>query len=250
LGAQISLFFHAAGIRILEGYGLTETSPVIAVNTLERTRIGSVGPVIPGLEVRIAPDGEILVRGPNVMKGYFRNEEATRAAMEGGWFHTGDIGVIDADGFLSITDRKKEVLKTSGGKMVAPQPIENLLRTDRFIAQAVLIGDKRNFISALLVPDPQWIESYARHKQIPYQRPADLLENPRVLDLYRRRIEAKMAGLPSYETVKKFRLLPKELTQEAGELTPTLKLKRRVIEQKYADLIESMYRDQNAPTTR
>ncbi len=243
LSPEISLFFHAAGIRVLEGYGLTETSPVIAVNTLDRTRIGTVGPIVPGVEVTIAADGEILVRGPNVMKGYFRNEQATREAMEGGWFHTGDIGLIDPDGFLKITDRKKEVLKTSGGKMVAPQPIENLLKTDRFISQAVLIGDRRKFISALIVPDPQWLESYARHKQIPYTNWTELLSHPRVLDLFRRRIEAKMAGLPQYETIKTFRLLPKELTQEDGELTPTLKIKRRVVERKYADRIESMYRE-------
>jgi long-chain acyl-CoA synthetase len=243
LSPEISLFFHAAGIRVLEGYGLTETSPVIAVNTLDRTRIGTVGPVIPGVEVRIAEDGEILTRGPHIMKGYFRDETATREAMEGGWFHTGDIGLIDPDGFLKITDRKKEVLKTSGGKMVAPQPIENLLKSDRFIAQAVLIGDRRKFISALIVPEPAWLESYARRKEIPFRDLSDLLDHPGVLDLFRRRIEAKMEGLPHYETVKKFRLLPRELTQEAGELTPTLKVKRRVINQKYADLIESMYRE-------
>jgi long-chain acyl-CoA synthetase len=243
LAREVAEFFYAAGIRVLEGYGLTETSPVIAVNTLDRTRLGTVGPVIPGIEVRIAGDGEILVRGPNVMKGYFRNDAATREAIVDGWFHTGDIGVIDADGFLAITDRKKEVLKTSGGKMVAPQPIENLLKSDRFISQAVLIGDRRKFISALIVPDMQWMESYAKHKQIPYARLADLLRDERILDLYRRRIEAKMAGLPSYETIKKFRLLPRELTQESGELTPTLKLKRRIIEKKYADTIESMYRE-------
>ena len=246
LSPEIAEFFYAAGIRILEGYGLTETSPVVSVNTLDRTRLGTVGPVLPGVEVRIAGDGEILVRGPNVMKGYFRNEEATREAIVDGWFHTGDIGLLDPDGFLKITDRKKEILKTSGGKMVAPQPIENLLKTDRFISQAVLIGDRRRFISALIVPDMALFESYARHKQIPYKRVEDLLEDPRVLDLYQRRIEAKMAGLPSYETIKKFRLLPRELTQEAGELTPTLKIKRRVIEQKYRDLIESMYAEEPA----
>ncbi|OLD65613.1 MAG: hypothetical protein AUI47_01655, partial [Acidobacteria bacterium 13_1_40CM_2_68_5] len=246
LSPEIAEFFYAAGIRILEGYGLTETSPVVSVNTLERTRLGTVGPVIPGVEVRIAGDGEILVRGPNLMKGYFRNDEATRESIVDGWFHTGDIGLLDPDGFLKITDRKKEILKTSGGKMVAPQPIENLLKTDRFISQAVLIGDRRKFISALIVPDLALLESYARHKQIAYKRVEDLLEDPRVLDLYRRRIEAKMAGLPSYETVKKFRLLPRELTPEAGELTPTLKIKRRVIEQKYRDLIESMYAEEPA----
>jgi long-chain acyl-CoA synthetase len=243
LSPEIAEFFFAAGIRILEGYGLTETSPVIAVNTLERTRIGTVGPVVPGVEVKIAEDGEILVRGPNVMKGYYRNEEATREAIKDGWFHTGDIGLIDADGFLKITDRKKEILKTSGGKMVAPQPIENLLKSDRFISQAVLVGDRRRFISALIVPDRAWIESYAKLKQISYATVDDLIKNPRVVDLVRRRIEAKMTGLPSYETVKKFCLLPKELTQETGELTPTLKFKRRVIEQRYAELIESMYRE-------
>jgi len=243
LSPEIAEFFYAAGIRILEGYGLTETSPVIAVNTLDRTRIGTVGPIVPGVEVRIAEDGEILVRGPNVMKGYFRDEAATRAAIKDGWFATGDIGLIDPDGFLKITDRKKEVLKTSGGKMVAPQPIENLLKTDRFISQAVLIGDRRKFISALVVPDHAWLESYAKLKGIPYTRVEELLENPRIVDLMRRRIEAKMAGLPSYETIKKFRLLPREMTPESGELTPTLKVKRRIVEKKYASEIESMYRE-------
>jgi len=243
LSTEIAEFFYAAGIRILEGYGLTETSPVVAVNTLERTRIGTVGPIGPGIEVKIAPDGEIMVRGPNVMKGYYRNDEATREAIKDGWFHTGDIGLIDADGFLKITDRKKEILKTSGGKMVAPQPIENLLKTDRFIAQAVLIGDRRKFISALIVPDHACLESYAKHKEIPYKTVEDLVREPRVIDLLRRRIEAKMAGLPSYETIKKFILLPREMTPESGELTPTLKVKRRVVEKKYADQIESMYRE-------
>ncbi|HXH28840.1 MAG TPA: long-chain fatty acid--CoA ligase [Candidatus Polarisedimenticolia bacterium] len=243
LSPAIAEFFYAMGIRVLEGYGLTETSPVIAVNRLDRARLGTVGPIVPGLAVRIAEDGEILVRGPSVMKGYFRNEAATREAIRDGWFHTGDIGRIDADGFLAITDRKKEVLKTSGGKMVAPQPIENLLKSDRFISQAVLIGDRRRFISALIAPDVAWMESYARHKGIPYASAGELRSHPRVLDLYRRRIEAKMAGHPSYEVVKKFRLLPAELTQEAGELTPTLKVKRRVVEEKYRDLIESMYEE-------
>jgi long-chain acyl-CoA synthetase len=241
LPPEISEFLHAVGLRVLEGYGLTETSPVIAVNTLERTRIGTVGPVVPGVEVRIAGDGEILVRGPNVMRGYFRNEEATREAIRDGWFHTGDIGHLNSDGYLRITDRKKEILKTSGGKMIAPQPIENLLKTDRFISQAVLIGDRRKFISALIVPDLEWMESYARHKQIPYGGVTDLMQNPKVVDLYHRRIESKMEGRPQYERVKKFRFLPGELTQEADELTPTLKVKRRVIEERYAGLIESMY---------
>jgi long-chain acyl-CoA synthetase len=243
LEPRIAEFFYAAGITILEGYGLTETAPVVAVNTLERTRLGTVGPVIPGVEVRIAEDGEILVRGPNVMQGYFRNEAATREAMQDGWFHTGDIGVVDSDGFLKITDRKKELLKTSGGKMVAPQPLENLLKSDRAISQAVVLGDRRKFVSALIVPDFDWLASFARHKQISTKNVDELLRDPRVLDLYRARVRSKMAGLPSYETVKKFRLLPRELSQEAGELTPTLKVKRRVVEKKYADLIESIYKE-------
>ena len=201
------------------------------------TRLGTVGPVIPGVEVRIAGDGEILDRGPNVMKGYFRDEEATREAMKDGWLHTGDIGHLDADGFLKITDRKKEMLKTSGGKLVAPQPLENLLKADRFISQAMVVGDRRKFIAALIVPDFAWMESYARHKQIPYREAGELLGKPRVLDLFRRRIEEKMRGFPSYEAVKKFHLLPRELSQEEGDLTPTLKIKRRVVAEKYADLI-------------
>ena len=243
LAPEICEFFHAIGIPVLEGYGLTETSPVVAVNTLARTRIGTVGQVLPNVDVRIAEDGEILVRGPNVMKGYFRNEEATRAALEGGWFHTGDIGRLDEDGYLAITDRKKDILKTSGGKMVAPQPIENLLKADPFISQAVVLGDRRKFVSALIAPEFQRLEAYARKAGIRWQDPRELLEDPRILDFFRRRIEEKMVGLPSYERIKKFRMLPKELTQEAGELTPTLKLKRRVIEKRYENVIESIYRE-------
>ena len=243
LAAEINEFLHAAGLRVLEGYGLTETSPVIAVNTLDCTRIGTVGPVIPGVEVRIAEDGEILARGPNIMRGYFRNEEATRHAIRDGWFHTGDIGHFDDDGCLKITDRKKEILKTSGGKMIAPQPIENMLKTDRFISQAVLIGDRRKFVSALIAPDREWLESYARHKGIEYATVDDLIRHPKVIDLFRRRIEGKMDGLARYERIKAFRLLPRELSQEEDELTPTLKVKRRVIERRYADLIDSIYRD-------
>jgi len=243
LASEVAEFFHATGVHVLEGYGLTETSPVVALNTLERTRIGTVGPVLPGVEVRVAQDGEILVRGPNVMKEYFRDEEATRAALEGGWFHTGDIGRLDPEGYLMITGRKKEILKTSGGKMVAPQPIEHLLMTDPSISLAVLIGDRRKFVSALLVPDVGWLTSYAKRSGIPFRDPADLMREPRILDLYRRTVEKKLEQLPPYEKVKKFRLLPGELTLENGELTPTLKVKRRVLEEKYAELIASMYRE-------
>lgn len=242
LAREIAEFFHAAGIPVLEGYGLTETSPVVSVNTPQHTRLGTVGPVLPGVEVQIADDGEILVRGPNVMQGYFRDEKTTREVIRDGWFHTGDIGHLDTDGFLSITDRKKEILKTSGGKMVAPQPIENLLKCDPFISQVVLIGDRRKFISALIAPDPQRLAAYAREHNIPHTDADQLLEDPRILELYRRRVERRMEGLSNFEKVKTFRLLPRELSMEEGELTPTLKTKRHVVEEKFADLIESMYR--------
>jgi len=240
LRRDVNEFFQAIGIQVLEGYGLTEASPVVSVNTPRRLRIGTVGPPLPGVEVRLTEDQEILVRGANVMKGYFRDEEATRETVRDGWLHTGDVGRLE-DGFLSITDRKKEILKTSGGKMIAPQPLENLLKGDPSVSQAVLLGDNRKFVSALLVPDFGWLASYARRERIPFSQPSDLIKEPRVVDHYRRLVETKMAGLPSYETVKKFRLLPSELTLEDGELTPTMKVKRRVVEAKYSDLIASMY---------
>jgi long-chain acyl-CoA synthetase len=199
--------------------------------------------VIPGVEVRIASDGEILVRGANVMRGYYRDEAATRETMEDGWFRTGDVGAMDPDGFLRITDRKKELLKTSGGKLVAPQPIEGLLKADPAIAQAVLVGDRRKFIAALLVPDFGWLAEQARRLGIREVALPDLLRDPRILEIYRRAVERRMEGLPPFERVKRFRLLPRELTQETGELTPTLKVRRRVVEQKFAELIASMYRE-------
>ena len=242
LPREVNEFFQAIGIQVLEGYGLTEASPVVSVNTPRRLRIGTVGPPLPGVEVRLTEDQEILVKGDNVMKGYFRDEAATREAVKDGWLHTGDVGRLE-DGFLAITDRKKEILKTSGGKMIAPQPLENLLKGDPSVSQAVLLGDNRKFISALLVPDFGWLASYARRERIPFSQPSDLIKEPRIVDHYRRLVESKMAGLPSYETVKKFRLLPSELTLEEGELTPTMKVKRRVIETKYSDLIASMYNE-------
>jgi len=242
LPREVNEFFQAIGIQILEGYGLTEASPVVSVNTPLRMRIGTVGPPLPGVEVRLTEDEEILVKGANVMKGYFRDEAATREAVRDGWLHTGDVGRLE-DGFLAITDRKKEILKTSGGKMIAPQPMENLLKSDPSVSQAVLLGDKRKFVSALLVPDFGWLATYARRERIPFSQPSDLIKEPRVVDHYRRLVESKMTGLPSYETVKKFRLLPSELTMEEGELTPTMKVKRRIIEAKYSDLIAAMYNE-------
>jgi long-chain acyl-CoA synthetase len=229
------------GIRIVEGYGMTECAPVIAVNRLDLICFGSVGPPIDGIEVRLASDGEIQVRGDSVMRGYWNDPESTRESIRDGWLLTGDIGHFDPHGCLVITDRKKEVLKTSGGKMVAPQPLENLLRADRFIGQAVVLGDRRHFISALLVPDFEMLRSYALHKGLGVVEPTDLLRHPRVLDLFTRRVAAINETLARYERIRKFRLLDRDFTVEAGEMTPTLKPRRKVIEERYRAVIEDMY---------
>ncbi len=241
LSREIAEPLYGMGIRILEGYGLTETSPVITLNRLDDLCFGSVGRPIAGVEVRMAGDGEIETRGPSVMRGYFNDEAASREAMRDGWFATGDIGRFDAHGCLIITDRKKEVLKTSGGKMVAPQPIENRLRADRFIGQAVVIGDRRHFISALIVPNFEMMRSYAALKGIGETGMASLLRHPRIINLLERRIAAINKDLPRYERVRAFRLLDKDFTVEAGEITPTLKPRRRVIEERYRGLIDAMY---------
>jgi long-chain acyl-CoA synthetase len=241
LGPEVARMFLGMGIPIVEGYGMTECSPVIAVNRVDDICIGSVGPPLEGLEVRIASDGEVEVRGPSVMRGYWNNDEATRETLVDGWLLTGDIGRLDEHGCLVITDRKKEVLKTSGGKMVAPQPIENLLRADRFIGQAVVIGDRRNYLTALLVPNFDQIRSYAALKGLPEAPMPDLLKHPRVLDLFERRIAAINERLARFERVRKFRLLDRDLTVEEGEITPTLKPRRKVIAARYADLIDGMY---------
>jgi long-chain acyl-CoA synthetase len=241
LPKEIAEFFHGAGIIILEGYGLTETSPVISLNRIGSVCFGTVGTPIDGVDVKIADDGEILTRGPSVMSGYFNNDEATRDVMRDGWFCTGDIGRFDEHGCLVITDRKKEVLKTSGGKMIAPQPIENQLRADRFIAQAIVLGDRRRFISALVVPDLEQIKSYIERKGIPDAPVDTLLRNPRIVDLFERRIARINERLARYERIKAFRVLNREFSLENGEITLTLKLRRKVIAEHYSDRIEEMY---------
>jgi long-chain acyl-CoA synthetase len=238
---EVLELLYGMGIVVLEGYGLTECSPVIAVNPLDSICFGSVGPPIPGMEVRIAEDGEILAQGPSVMAGYFHNEAATREAIVDGWLCTGDIGRLDEHGCLVITDRKKEILKTSGGKMIAPQPIENLLRADRFISQAVVVGERRNFVSALIVPSADQIRSYCVLKGIPGTDFRELIRHPRVLDLFERRIARINETLARYERVRRFCLLDREFTVEAGEITPTLKPRRKVIEEHFRDRIEGMY---------
>jgi long-chain acyl-CoA synthetase len=242
LSPQIAQFFYGAGITILEGYGLTETSPVTNVNTPTHMRIGTVGKVIPGTELKIAEDGEILVRGPQVMKGYYRNEEATRLAIDGeGWFSTGDIGTIDADGYLRITDRKKELLVTAGGKNIAPQPVQNAAKMSRFVSEALLIGDRRPYPVLLVVPNFENLEAWAQHKGLSYGSHEELADLPEVRDKLEREVEARLTGFARYEVPKKVLPLPREFSLERGEITPKLSIKRRVVEDIYSDRIEALY---------
>jgi long-chain acyl-CoA synthetase len=201
-----------------------------------------VGKPLPGVEVKIADDGEILTRGPHVMRGYFNKPEATSEVIDAeGWFHTGDVGLFDADGFLVITDRKKDIIVTSGGKNIAPQPIENLLKTNRYVAEIVMIGNKRHFPAALVVPNFENLEKWAREQAIEFASREELVGRPRVLELYEGLVQEETRHLASFEKIKKVALLPREFTLEAGELTPTLKVKRRVVEQKYKDVIDRLY---------
>jgi long-chain acyl-CoA synthetase len=241
LSTQVMEFFFAIGIHVLEGYGLTETSPVICLNRPGHERPGSVGFPIPGVEVRIGAEGEILTRGPHVMQGYLKNEAATREALRDGWFHTGDVGHVEADGALTITDRLKDLLVTAGGKKVAPQPLEARLKASQWIAEAVLLGDRRPYIICLIVPNFAALEAEARERGWSVSNREELIHRPEVRALYAAEIERLNADLAQFEKVKKFDLLPRELSQDTGELTPTLKVKRRVITQKFSDTIERLY---------
>ena len=241
LSKELAEFLTAVGFVIMQGYGLTETSPVIATNVPGANHIGTVGPPIPGIELRIAEDGEILVRGPCVMMGYYQKPEETRAVLSpDGWLSTGDIGHLE-DGFLVITDRKKELLKTAGGKLVAPAPIENLLKTSPYILNAVLLGDRRRFIAALIVPNFANVEALAGKTGLALGSPADMAANPWAHKLIESEIARLCSNLAQYETIKRFALLDHDLSFDNGELTYTLKLKRRVIEEHYAGIIQSLY---------
>ncbi len=245
LAPEIGYLFLAAGLPILQGYGLTETSPSVACNTETRNRIGTVGPVIDGVSVLIAEDGEILVKGDTVMKGYYnRPGDNEEAFTSDGWFRTGDIGHIDADGFLLITDRKKDLIKTSGGKYIAPQRLESLIKSSRFVSQVVVVGNARKFASALIVPNMELLRGYAQIKGIPHKNESDLLADPRIIDLIKRQVDKYTAELARFEKVKKVALLEQEFTTESGELTPTLKPRRGVIERKYANVIDSLYEEE------
>ncbi|HSQ29135.1 MAG TPA: long-chain fatty acid--CoA ligase [Gemmatimonadaceae bacterium] len=241
LAPEINKFFYAAGLVILEGYGLTETSPVIAVNSPQNFRIGTVGKPVPGVEVSIAEDGEILTRGPHVMKGYFNKPAATAEAIDtAGWFHTGDIGEL-RDGFVAITDRKKDIIVTAGGKNIAPQPIENRIKTNKYVSQAVMIGDKRKFAVVLVVPNWDSLEKWAKLQNLLWISRAQLLEMPAVRAKMDREVMEELHGLARYEIPKKVGLLEHDFSIERGELTPTLKVRRRIVEKVYKPVIDALY---------
>jgi long-chain acyl-CoA synthetase len=244
LSRDIAEFFHAAGILLLEGYGLTETCPVLTFNRPDRYKFGSVGQTLPGVQVQIAADGEILARGPNIATlGYFKQPEATHEVFGAdGWFHTGDIGTIDGDGFLFITDRKKDLIVTAGGMNIAPQNIENLLKADPFISQVMVYGDRRPYPVALITVNEDELSKFAREQGILTSEAAAIVKHPKVVERVGRTVEEKNTQLQSYARIKRFTVLPTDFTLDGGELTPTLKVKRKVVSQKYQDAIEELYR--------
>jgi long-chain acyl-CoA synthetase len=242
LPVQIARFFYGARILILEGYGLTETSPVLAVNTPSAFRMGTVGRPVANTEIRIADDGEILARGPQIMKGYYNNEAATREAIDAdGWFHTGDIGEIDDDNFLRITDRKKDIIVTAAGKNIVPATIQNAAKLSRYVADAVMLGDKRPYPILLIIPDFDVLAKWAKQNQIDAPRHEDLVKNPRVVALYEQEVEQRLTGLARYETPKKLLILPRELELAKGEITPKLSVRRSVVEKNFSSAIEALY---------
>jgi len=243
LARDIAEFFHAAGILLLEGYGLTETCPALTFNRPDRFKFGSVGQALPGVELKIAPDGEIMARGANIAtRGYFKQPEATREVFEpDGWFHSGDIGRIDEDGFLFITDRKKDLIVTAGGMNIAPQNIENLLKADPFISQVMVHGDRRPYPVALITLNPDELAKFAREQGLLNADPAALVKHPKIVERVARTIEEKNTNLQSYAKVKKFAVLAGDFTLEGGELTPTLKVKRKVVAEKYRADLEALY---------
>jgi len=247
LSADIAKFFYSAGLPVIEGYGLTESSPVLTLNPLERIKLGTVGKAIPGVELRIAADGEIFARGPNIMQGYYKLPDATRETVDDqGWLHTGDIGEIDSDGYLKITDRKKELIKTAGGKYIAPQPIEGMIKRNKFVANAVLYGDRRKFPIVLVVPNYDNLERWAKERSLSYGSHAELIGLADVKAKVEREVMGSLRDLAKFEMPKKVILIEQDFTIEAGELTPTLKVKRRVVEKRYKELIDRAYAAEDA----
>ena len=241
LARELGEFFEAAGIFIIEGYGLTESSPIIAANKPDDYKFGTVGKPFPGVAVKLASDGEILARGPNIMQGYYKNRKETEESIKDGWLHTGDIGVFDSEGFLMITDRKKHLFKTSTGKYIAPSHIENLFLASKYIDQFVLIGDRRMFLSALIVPDFEAIQLYADENKIYYNNPAELVHTKEIYNMIEQEMLQVQKKLANYEKVRKFTLLEKPFSLENGEVTPSLKIRRKAVEERYGNLIEEMY---------
>jgi long-chain acyl-CoA synthetase len=242
LSRDLGQFFESVGILIIEGYGLTESSPVISANRVNDYKFGTVGKPMPGVEVKIAQDGEILAYGPNIMQGYYKNKKETEETIKDGWLHTGDIGVFDAEGFLIITDRKKHLFKTTGGKYIAPTPIENMFLASKYIDQFVLIGDRRMFLSALIVPDFEALKEFADANRIQYKNENDLVEKKQIYELLEKELGEFQKKLANYERVRKFKVLDKPFSIEGGEMTPSLKIKRKVVEERYSHLIEEMYK--------
>jgi long-chain acyl-CoA synthetase len=241
LGRELAEWYAQVGIRIHEGYGLTETSPVIAVNTPQHHKLGTVGRPLGNVEVKIADDGEILVRGPSVFQSYWKRPDETANTFVDGWFKTGDIGNLDEEGFLSVTDRKKDLIKTSGGKFIAPQPIENTLKHNALIAEAVVLGDKRKFPAVLISPYFPLLEDWARANQVLFSSRADLVANPKVQSLYEGIVDDLNTNLARFEKLKRVLVIANEFSAEDGTLTPSMKLRRRAIEQSYRQLIDDMY---------
>jgi long-chain acyl-CoA synthetase len=247
LSAEIAKFFLGAGLPIAEGYGLTETSPVLTINPLERIKLGTVGRPIPGVQLKIASDGEILARGPGIMKGYFNKPEATREAIDAeGWFHTGDIGELDAESYLKITDRKKDLIVTAGGKNIAPQPIENLVKTNKFVLNAVMLGDKRKFTIMLVVPNVEALGAWAKARNLAFDSTTRLLELADVRAKMEREVMGNLREIAQFEMPKRVVLLEHDFTIDGGHLTPTLKVKRRAVEKTYKDLIDRTYAEGDA----
>jgi long-chain acyl-CoA synthetase len=243
LPTNVAEFFYGIGLPITEGYGLTETSPILTANSMNALRLGTVGPAIPGVEIRIAGDGEILARGPNVMMGYYNKPEETADVLRDGWFHTGDVGTIDGDGYLRITDRKKDLLVTSGGKKVAPQPIEAVLKQSPLVAEAILLGDRRRFVSVLIVPDFAALERRLKDLGRPPAERDVLVAREDVRALYDEIVQALNHELSQFERIKKVVILPREFTIESGELTPTMKVKRKAVEENWRKEIDEIYRE-------
>jgi len=242
LSAEVAKFFFAAGLPVYEGYGLTETSPVLTITPADRPKLGSVGKAIPGVQLKIAADGEILAKGPNVMRGYYNKPEATQEAIDSdGWFHTGDIGELDGEGYLKITDRKKDLIKTAGGKYVAPQPIENRVKLNKFVANAVVLGDRRKFPIILVVPNYDQLEPWARERKLAYRSRVELIALPDVQAKVEREVMGMLRDLAKFEMPKQVALIERDFTIDSGELTPTLKVKRRAVEQNYKALIDRVY---------